>query len=220
MQSHSKNPLIAVINRVVASVLTIGLAAMTTGCETARDYSLTRKLWSPDADFEGRVHHPASDAEVKIFESTNPPDLLIQYNETKDNWKTTQRRAFFLLENQNRTGANRKPRFVSPDTAAKLSPIPLRTAAESPASPSEPVPLYAVLNATQNQLTLHGEHWDRGPYSLPQYSTSYGTTTTRVALTPLAVTGDVVMVGLAAGFVGGILWLAAKSSHGLDVSCR
>lgn len=217
MQRNSAaDPAARICHQFIASLLVVTMAVMTGGCETARDYSLTRKLWSPDVDFDGPAHHPAANSDVQLFESTNPPDILVQYNEAQDNEKHTKRRAYFLLENQNRTGANRKPRFVSPDTAASLPTIPLRNAADPPASSSPPAPLYAVIRPNENRLTLHGEHWDQGPYTLPHYSTSR-TTTARVAITPLALAGDVVMVGLAAGFVGAMLWISAGAPTG---NCR
>ncbi len=201
-------------NQFIATALAVILLIGTTGCETARDFSLTRKLWSPEADFEGSEYHPAANSGVQLYESVNPPDILVQYNEAKDNSKTVTRRAYFLLENRSRTDTNRKPRFVSSDSAENLLPIPLLAAAE-PVTATPPQ-LYAVIRSNDNQLTLHGEHWDEGPYTLPHYSTSHPTTS-RVVLTPFAVAGDVVMVGLAAGFVGAILWISAGAPMG---NCR
>lgn len=198
---------------VLAIVAALALGA--TGCETARDYSLTRKLWSAGADFEGPVHHPAADPEVRLFEATAPPDILVQYSERKDNAPRSQRRAYFLLANQPLVDAGRKPRFVSPETATTLQPIPLRAATDAATNHPPTNALYATLAAGEPRLTLHGDAWEPGPYALPHYS-SASATPTRVALTPLAVAGDVIMVGIAAGIIGAILWV----SSGAPTGCR
>ena len=191
--------------QLISLTLAVSVTLVTTGCETARDYSLTRKLWSDGADLEGPYHRPAQQPNVQLFQTKTGDDLLVQYDELKDGRGTPTRRTYLLLENNSRTSAHQKPNFTAPTRIDELTAIPIRISA---APTAEPATLYAVIDEQRAQFTLHGEQWDRCPYSLPKYSTDH-TPVARVALTPLALAGDVVMVGLAAGIVGAVLWVSA-----------
>ncbi|MBI3879074.1 MAG: hypothetical protein HY301_03305 [Verrucomicrobia bacterium] len=190
---------ISIGKKFTAAVLALALGWLGTGCETARDVSLTHRLWS-GSDLESECF-PAANGRLLVHHSPAHDDFLVQYDEAKDRSTRVQPRSYFLRENADRLAARRKPNFVSKRSATDLTPVPVL--AEPPAT--LPTGGYVLLAPDRAHFTMRVTGWPAGPYALPGYQVSDGTPA-RVALTPVAVAGDVVMVGLVAAIIGAWLW--------------
>src|SRR2546427_5891046 len=118
--------------RVVGFLL---LSVLVSGCETARDYSVTYKVWNNEEwrHFAG----PAPDPHLALFETANGNDILIQYDEMSDTSGRIRRRAYLLYPNLERIRENKRPDFVKPAPANGVKPIQLR---DSPLSTADAHP--------------------------------------------------------------------------------
>ncbi len=178
----------------------LGFMLLTTGCATVQDYSLTYKLWN-NAQLR-RFAEPAPDPRLALFASAQSDDVLVQYDEVHEQSEAVQRRAYFLRENDERIRQREKPRFVNPQLASSMAPVQV-CASPPEATNSTPKTLPSVAMSLQNngqEFLLHLNGASEGPYSLPTYLQS-NANFVRVALTPFAVAGDTVMVGLVASLV-------------------
>ena len=86
------------------------LSVLVSGCETARDYSVTHKVWSYEEwrHFAG----PAPEPHLALFETANRNDILVQYDEMSDTSGRIRRRAYLLYPNLERIQEKRRPEFV------------------------------------------------------------------------------------------------------------
>src|SRR5206468_5827092 len=91
----------------------------------------TSKLWQ-EGRFD-RYHEPANPPNVRLFHSSQNKDVLVQYDEVREDDAALSRRAYWLEQNINRLAAGRKPHFVSMANLQGLRPIPIAvTNATSP----------------------------------------------------------------------------------------
>jgi hypothetical protein len=171
-------------------VLTVLVCLTQTGC-------LTKRLW----ENEGlrSFYEPATDAHLALFVAMDGRDVLVRYDEQRESDDAVRQRAFFLQPNLKRLEARLKPRFIDPAVALKLERVPTVEAAAT----------NAVASRAQVRLRDQGDRFillqsgeELGPYTLPTYPDSQSTVA-RVLLTPLAVTGDLVIVGSVVG-----IWVA------------
>ena len=187
------------------------LLPLMAGCETARKCSLTYKLWdNPDMR---RFNEPAPEAHLQLSQSVQPNEVLVQYDEARENNDAVQRRAYFLFRNEPQIKAGRKPNFVNPCKTAGMKPVPLvygdLLSTNVPAMDGN----YASASTNGHRFTLHLEGRKLGPYELPVYERRSGQVQ-RTVLTPFAVAGDVVMVGVVAAFVSLIMLCGSGASFG------
>ena len=163
------------------------LAALVSGCE----HSFTYTLWHQD---EFRHHRePATNPAVAVYYAPQRKDFLVAYNSLRDGDNTPRRQAYLLGDNQARVSEHKKPALVSTNRW-----------------PLVPVPINGATNVLPHarfdqRLTIHTETGDIGPEPLPTYPESTGTGA-MVALTPLAVAGDVTCVGLILGFFAALAY--------------
>ena len=173
------------------------LAPLLAGCE----HSFTYTLWHQD---EFRHHRePATNPAVAVYYAPQRKDYLVAYNSLRDGDHTPRRQAYFLGASEVRVSEHQKPAFVSTN-GWQLQPVPVNTATN--------VLPYAGFD---RRLTIHTAAGDIGPDALPSYPESNGTGA-KVALTPLAVAGDVTCVALIVGFFAAL----AYAHSGSSVSCR
>ena len=132
-------------------------------------------------------------------------DVLVQYDEVREQDRRTQRRAFFANANRPRIESGLKPRFVSTNAAAGLEPIPILRAESG--QPVPPDGLCVVMAADRQAFTLHSDGQAAASVTLPTYGTTGGVK--KAFLTPLAVTGDTLVVGVTAGVM--VAWAWAQS---------
>ena len=178
-------------------VLLAGQIILLTGCATST-------LW--ETGQFANYHEPANPANVRLFQTTNSADLLVEYDEARESDERIQRRAYWLEHNFARVRSRRKPQFVSPSQYHALSPIPVANSAVSP----EPASIYAILATNDQSFVLPTINQEKGPYQLPVYTDATGRTK-QVLLTPLTVAADFTIIGgylfMEAWSCGALSWL-------------
>jgi hypothetical protein len=171
-----------------------GLLLLLTGCETARECSLTYKLWN-NSDLS-RFAEPAPEPHLALYAVPAGNDVLVQYDEAHENKESTRRRAYFLARNLKRITERKKPRFADPQIASRLERIAMDDG-ESGLTNSTAMPKGSY-HKESREFSLSGIPGLDGRYALPVYEETSGDVT-RAALTPLTVTGDTLIVGAVAG---------------------
>ena len=194
---------------------------VTSGCQSVEDCSLTYRVWNGELGHR-RLSMPAPEPRLALFEAPSASDILVQYDSLNEVGGKIRRRAYWLQKNQPKILNGKKPDFVNPAIAAGLEAIPVlsrnndATNQAAPAVASEPSPagLHAELMPDKGQFSLFLE--DRAEtYRLPIYNQKSGVAL-QVALTPLAVLGDTVMVAGVAALVVAVAWAESRGSY----SCR
>ena len=191
--------------------LSLGLLVLAAGCASVYEESFTYKLWNNES-FR-HFNEPASDPRLLLFADPNRGDVLVQYDEVREMDDRTERRAFYANANRRRLEAGLKPRFASANAAAGLQPIPILRADSG--QPVPPAGLCVVLEADRHAFTLHSDGHPAAKVTLPTYGTTGGAR--KALLTPLAVTGDTLVVGVTAGVI--VAWSWAQSGFSVS-SCR
>ncbi len=87
-----------------------------------------------------------------------------------------------------------------------MRPIAVLPAQGAVTNPPPELPAYAVLSNQGRGFTLYRPTDSKATFDLPVYAETSGTPT-RIMLTPFAVAGDTVMVGVVAAVVGFFVWL-------------
>ena len=165
-----------------------------TGC-------VTSALWE-DGRF-ARFHEPAAPPNLRLFESTQKQDILVQYDEWLDMSEKLKTRTYWLGQEQVPSNNPHKPAFVSSRAADGLSPIPIYN--DSVFMAQTNVGLTAVVVWNPTGFTLYSGDRVLGNYALPVYE-NHSATVKKVLLTPLAVTAD-------AGLIAGYLFLLYASGQ-------
>jgi hypothetical protein len=165
------------------------------GCSTVEDHSLTYRLW--DRNVLG-LYTPSQTPDAKISLVPSKKDLLVEYDEINDSSDHVKRRAYLAQANRTRIEHQRKPKFLRRSTVEKLDKVALQGDPKDPNSPS-------VRIEQTDFLIWEGNSETR--YSFPVYPHP-ATSAVQISLTPLAITGDVVMVGLVASLVAGIAYVS------------
>ena len=181
---------------------TVVMAISLMGCETVQKYSISYNLWSNGE--MSSFAEPASEPRLALFANQRGENVLVQYDETSEKNESVRRRAYFLEPNAARIAQHDKPRFVDLQAAATMNPVPqtqMQASVTNVVPGQTPVTAWAG-NGRDFSLLRNGAV--DGPYALPVYRESNGTLI-RVALTPFAVAGDTVMVGLVAALAAFIM---------------
>ena len=190
-------------DRAMASLVLPAL--LLTGCQTVEDYSLSYRLWKNN-DMQ-RTCEPAPNANLKVFERKDCRDSLIEYDEISESVDGVRRRAYFLGANVGRIATGKKPVFVPPSTSTSMSQVPVVNVRSIATNLTTSPCSRLIVVQDARGFSLHHDSEVDGPYNLPNYVESNGNVT-RVVLTPLAVAGDAVMVGVVAGVVCFMNWVA------------
>jgi len=193
--------------RVIGLALSLG--ALFSGCETVHEYSLSYKVWDTD-DFR-KWSEPSSDPRLALFETPDHTNLLVQYDAFSEKHSVIKRQAYYLQPNQARIAAGKAPKFVPPAAPEGMRPIPVFEARALATNRPTALTNYAIVADSGREFTLHPQAVPLGAFPLPVYPENSGTVT-RIALTPLAVIGDTVMVGLVVSAVA--LIAACQSGFG------
>ncbi len=185
-------------------VVAAGLVLVVTGCSTVEDYSLTSRLWAYD-----RIHkynQPSLDPKLALFEATNGFDVVVEYDALSDQHSSVRRQAYYLQESEALIAAGKKPKLITPVEASGLKPIPVVPAAVGATNVLPQPYSYAVLAREGRGFILYRSPKTEQECDLPVYAEPSGTAA-RVLVTPFAVAGDVVIVAVGVGIVGGMVWL-------------
>jgi hypothetical protein len=179
------------------------LILVVTGCDTAHEYSLTYKLWDKGT---GPSCRPALEPKLEVFASQLQPDLLVSYDALDERADKILRRAYFLHTNEMRVTARLKPFYVEPSLATNMHAVPI-VIATNEIKQTGPTVRYPVNTDYGLGFELYRDGHREGEHPLPVYYDGISTPA-RVALTPLAVTGDTIMVGLVTGAVAALGWIS------------
>lgn len=155
---------------------------------------ITKQLWEQKAFCE-----PASPPNLELSFDRQRKDVLVQYDEISERSYKTRHRAYFLYENLKRLENRHRPRFVSP--VPSLIPLQI-LAPEQSSGVYLDQELYAISATNSTSFALYSNGRELGSYELPVYRDGVQLAG-QIALTPLTVTADVVIVGTV---VGVILW--------------
>ncbi len=175
------------------------LSSVMTGC-------VTSALWE-DGRF-ARFHEPAAPPNLRLFESMQNHDILVQYDEWLDVNEKLKTRTYWLGQDHESSRNPHKPAFVSARAASGLSPI--RICETSGFNAQTNVGLAAVMSWNPLGFTLYSGESVLASYLLPIYEDG-SATTKKVLLTPLAVTAD---AGIVAGYLFLIYGQAFVDSNG------
>jgi hypothetical protein len=179
------------------------LAALMTGMTTGCQHLLTERLWN-----SGTLQtfcEPAAKPNLQISRMDSKGGFLVEYDEACEGSETIRRRAFFLEANLPAIQERRKPHFIS-RTASDRTAVPVITNGAA-----TNLDLYASVGADPSTFSIHSGGKILGTYQLPVYE-STGGRATKYALTPLAVIGDIVIVGSVFGFIAStVLWPVGHS---------
>jgi hypothetical protein len=161
-----------------------------------------------------RYHEPASPVRLQLGYCERKKDVLVVYDESREDSDAILRRAFWLEQNRERLEQRRKPSFVSATAFPELTPVPVydQLPGFSAASGSG---LYAVISTNRNELVLYSRShggtapaWGSRSYSFPVYRDASGRVK-QVMLTPAAVTVDLTIgAGVVAYAALPGLWLS------------
>lgn len=181
-----------------------GLLLLLTGCETVEKHSLTYRLWD-NGDLR-KWSEPAPNPNLAIFEATNGTDWLVQYDALSEKRSAVQRLAYYLLQNEARIAAGEKPKLVKLAVADGMKPIAVLPTQLAVTTLTPGLAAYAVVTKAGRGFTLYRPPQPAATFDLPIYAET-SSTPTRIVLTPFAVAGDTVMVGVVAAGVGFLLWV-------------
>ena len=184
-------------------MLALLLTLLTGGCTT-------NALWNK-TDLDA-WNEPAQNADARLFDAEHKRDLLVVYNEYSERHDSVRPRAYFLNQNQDRVAQGRKPHFVSTRCSRNLPLVQtFQTATEN--DTNFPPTIYAIISANQQSFTIYSSG-ETNNYSLAVYNDGRAQKV-RIALTPVAVTADLAIIG---GFWGcWFLYGLAESGYSVTV---
>jgi hypothetical protein len=179
------------------------LPLLTGGCAT-------NALWNK-TDLDA-WNEPAQNADVRLFDARLKKDFLVVYDEYSERHDSIHTRTYFLNQNQKGVAQGQKPHFVNVRLSHKLPPVPIfQTLPESNTNFSQTI--YAVISANGQSFTIYSGKV-KTDYSLAAYNDGRGRID-RIALTPVAVTADLTIVG---GFLGcWFIYALAESGYSVTV---
>ena len=161
-----------------------------TGCD-----SLTGRLWG--RDLGENDYQAAQEPDLKLSQTPDRKDVLVQYDEMRDKDAKIRHRAYFLYADDEIIKSGKKPRFLTAAAASKVQGAPLTIGYATNLSPAGGMTLRAVLAEDKHHFTLVSNGSEIGTYQLPDYTRH--NPCAQVALTPAAVTGDVIICASVVG---------------------
>jgi hypothetical protein len=179
------------------------LPLLTSGC-------VTDALWNKSQLDDW--NEPANDANVHLFEASRQKDFLVVYDEYSERHDSIHTCAYFLNQNQKGVAQGQKPHFVDAGLSHQLPPVPIfQTLPESDANFSQMI--YAVISTNKQSFTIYSGQ-KKTDYNLAVYNDGRGQID-RIALTPVAATADLTIVGglLGCWFIYGL----AESEYSVTV---
>lgn len=176
---------------IVRIVFGLAVLILGNGC-------VTKHLWE-SSEFED-WNRPAANSHLHVYQAEPKNDLLVVYEEYSERRDSTRARAYWLNENQKLVEDRHMPHFVSTNSIDHFSALPIYSA---PIDVSHLLPPFVITATNEQSFTLYSEGGASATHSLPFYNDRKGKAE-KFALTPLATTADLTIVG---GFVG-YLYLA------------
>jgi hypothetical protein len=189
--------------RCIARLLPLLLLTFGSGCET-------KALWN-NGNLEA-IKEPAGNINLRLFDAKRQNDLLVVYDEYSERNGAIHTRAYLLNQNEERIKQNERPHFVSVKLTNSLPSVPVFHA-PSESGTNFPRTLYAVVATNRQSFTLYSGNREISSYDLPFYNDGKGRVE-KIALTPIAVTADLTIIG---GYIG-ILYLYELGESGCSVT--
>lgn len=198
--------------QLLRATLCFALVLAAGGCSSA-----TNALW------DRKAYHPAYPPSIRLALDTNRQDILVRYKEQVNYSSHRQERAYWLLASTNSPTTSRAPVFLADSDLASLKDlidVPLYHSKKDLRHSSAPG--YAAITWTGlNEFELWRDGKKIQTYELPAYYSPHAPATSwRVALTPLSVTGDVVLTtsgvafAIPVGIVYGVVYVGMTSAPG------
>lgn len=155
----------------------------------------TGALW--ESDRFARYKEPARPVNLRVFESRAKGDVLVQYDEWRDDQVSIRRRSYWLGQNCEPVTNPHKPRFVSSKRIRGLAEVPVFNLNEPGAVARSG--LYAVAMTNRLTFTLYDGDTKLADYELPVYADASGRVK-KGLLTPFTVAADIAVLA-ADGFL-------------------
>ena len=172
----------------VARLLPLLLLTFGSGCAT-------NALWN-NGNLEA-IKEPASNINLRLFDAKRQNDLLVVYDEYSERNDGIRTRAYWLNENETLVNQRLAPHFVNTNLIHNLPSVPVFHAS-APSETNLTQALYAIVATNQQSFTLYSGNREISSYDLPFYNDGKGRVE-KIALTPIAVTADLTIVG---GYIG------------------
>jgi hypothetical protein len=137
-------------------------------------------------------HEPATPANLRLYKSGDSQDVLVVYDESRENNDGITRRAYWLEPNSDRVRERQKPHFVKVKSEKDLVLIPVGDSGVSSSAATNAV--CAVVSTNAQSFVLRSPKDEKGPYQLPVYADASGRTK-QILLTPVTVAADLTIVG-------------------------
>ena len=171
------------IVRLQLVIIALLLPLLTCGCATNALWNKTQlDAWN----------EPADNPKLQLFDASRQKDFLVVYDEYSERHDSTRTRAYLLNQNEKRVAQGRKPHFVSAQRSRELPPIPVLQTLPAANTNFAPA-VYTVISTNKQSFTIYSNE-QRTNHDLPVYNDGWGQTD-RIALTPVAVTADLSIVG-------------------------
>jgi hypothetical protein len=159
---------------------------------------LTHQLWT-NSQLDS-WNEPAPAIGLQLFHDPTNQRVLVVYQEYSGRHEKIRTRAYFVDESLPPAPHDVAPKFVDPGISRSLAPVTV-----FPAMPANPPDLLFAVAATNGPaFSLYSGNVTNGPYMLPIYDDGSGQVK-RIALTPVAATMDLTVIGGAVG----VFWLYA-----------
>ena len=196
--------------KLASILLAVVLGLGSAGCKTETSPFFTGRLWE-NRTFES-FYEPAPGTNVEVYRSLRPDDYLVAYDESHETSDKIRRRAFYLNASVERINQGKKPSFVSPRKAAGLEAVPVIPEAAIQSELKTNGIVSISISADGQRLMVQEPDGEKVEFRLPTYPAASGPAL-RVALTPLAVVGDTVLVASIVGIVVTYAWVRTGCVH-------
>lgn len=177
-----------------------------TGCD-----SLTGRLWS--SDIGENNYQAAAEPNLKLSQTPDRKDVMVQYDEVRSKDTKIQRRAYLLFANEKTVAAGKKPQFITGKAVGKMQGFPLAISYMTNLSMVGDLTLRVILEEDKHHFTLVSNGTEIGAYQLPDYM--HHSTWIQVVLTPATVTGDVIICASVVGIF--VLYWYCQSQASINV---
>ena len=155
----------------------------------------TKALWD-----NGRLEawkQPADALNLSLFLPNPPTDLLVRYNEFSERNDSVHPRAYWVNQNEKALEEGRAPHFTRPGSTAGLTVVPVFYG-PIPFGACLPGGWSAAVSTNKQSFRLYHGGQLVARHDLPVYNDGKGGIE-KAAMTPIAVTADLTIVG---GVVG------------------
>jgi hypothetical protein len=160
------------------------LLALAGGC-------VTKALWE-NGNLEA-CSEPADKLNLRLFQGAPQTNLLVLYDECSERNDAVHTRAYWLKENQTLVEQHVRPHFTAASSKHYLPVVPVFYD-PIPAGMNLPPGLCAVVATNRHSFTLYQANRAIASHDLPVYNDGKGRIE-KIALTPIAVAGDLTVVG-------------------------